>query len=40
MKNSDGGEEKELYGTFLKTALHLFECLYDPYFIWRKRLLG
>lgn len=25
---------------FLRIILHFFECLYDPFFIWRKRLLG
>ncbi|WAR10789.1 NBEL1-like protein, partial [Mya arenaria] len=29
-----------VYNGFLKVALHLLECLYDPYFTWRKRLLG
>ncbi|XP_076450797.1 neurobeachin-like protein 1 [Babylonia areolata] len=24
--------------SFVKHTLHLFECLYDPYFVWRKRL--
>ncbi|XP_067686159.1 neurobeachin-like protein 1 [Haliotis asinina] len=24
--------------SFVKHTLHLFECLYDPYFIWRKKL--
>lgn len=24
--------------SFVKHALHLLECLYDPYFVWRKRL--
>ncbi|XP_061165431.1 neurobeachin-like protein 1 isoform X2 [Saccostrea echinata] len=23
---------------FLKLLVHFFECLYDPYFVWRKRL--
>lgn len=26
--------------TFLKLTVHFFECLYDPYFVWRKRLKG
>ncbi|XP_025103761.1 neurobeachin-like protein 1 isoform X2 [Pomacea canaliculata] len=30
----------DYYVSFLKHALHLFECLYDPYFVWRKRLQG
>eukprot|EP00105_Crassostrea_gigas_P036363 XP_019920511.1 PREDICTED: neurobeachin-like protein 1 [Crassostrea gigas] len=25
---------------FLKLTVHFFECLYDPYFVWRKRLKG
>ncbi|KAK3582874.1 hypothetical protein CHS0354_012486 [Potamilus streckersoni] len=25
---------------FLKLIIHFFECLYDPYFTWRKRLKG
>ncbi|XP_060592045.1 neurobeachin-like protein 1, partial [Ruditapes philippinarum] len=33
-------EELQQHIIFLKLTLHFFECLYDPYFIWRKRLLG
>lgn len=40
MKNIDGEEESSVHKFFLKLTLHLFECLYDPYFVWRKRLLG
>ncbi|VDI09012.1 Hypothetical predicted protein [Mytilus galloprovincialis] len=25
---------------FVKLVIHFFECLYDPYFIWRKRIKG
>ncbi|XP_059178496.1 neurobeachin-like protein 1 [Physella acuta] len=26
--------------SFVQIVLHFFECLYDPYFVWRKRLKG
>ena len=25
---------------FIKLVIHFFECLYDPYFLWRKRIRG
>ncbi|CAC5375511.1 NEBL1_2 [Mytilus coruscus] len=25
---------------FVKLVVHFFECLYDPYFVWRKRIKG
>ncbi|XP_053386541.1 neurobeachin-like protein 1 [Mercenaria mercenaria] len=34
------GEDLQQHIIFVKLTLHFFECLYDPYFIWRKRLLG
>ncbi|KAL4217498.1 Neurobeachin-like protein 1 [Mactra antiquata] len=33
-------EDRNLHILFLKLTLHFFECLYDPYFMWRKKLLG
>ena len=29
----------EMYSVFCLTV-HFLECLYDPYFVWRKRLKG
>ncbi|XP_055956982.1 neurobeachin-like protein 1 [Patella vulgata] len=29
-----------LFLSFIQHVIHLLECLYDPYFIWRKRLRG
>ncbi|XP_069107826.1 neurobeachin-like protein 1 isoform X1 [Argopecten irradians] len=31
-------EEKEELSTFVKLTVHFFECLYDPYFVWRRRI--
>ncbi|KAH3749057.1 hypothetical protein DPMN_183547, partial [Dreissena polymorpha] len=35
-----GSESYPVFEEFLKVTLHLFECLYDPYFTWRKRYRG
>ena len=32
--------EVEHHVSFIKHSLHFLECLYDPYFVWRKRLRG
>ncbi|XP_041374666.1 neurobeachin-like protein 1 [Gigantopelta aegis] len=31
-------ESKDVLLQFFKLSLHFFECLYDPYFFWRKKL--
>ncbi|XP_064646322.1 neurobeachin-like protein 1 isoform X2 [Lineus longissimus] len=36
----DESPGKEELTSFLRHVLHFFECLYDPYFVWRKRLKG
>lgn len=32
--------DSELHVSFIEHVIHLLECLYDPYFLWRKRLRG
>ncbi|GFR76164.1 neurobeachin-like protein 1 [Elysia marginata] len=42
-KQSEQTQTREASGNlveFIETVFHFLECLYDPYFIWRKRLKG
>jgi hypothetical protein len=34
------GKDSELHMSFVKHTIHFLECMYDPYFVWRKRLQG
>ena len=35
---TDDGDQSALV-SFINHVLHLFECMYDPYHIWRKYIM-